>query len=243
MYCVHITPVSISPYELLCTMYILTFIYDLQSTHIAYTTYCRSTQDKKVPKSAQDELRQKQKDKEKKVTFAADTDTDATPLPHLLSPDDTTPPVAREYVSFKEGLARARAKRVDLKQRMQAKKTAENNKTNKSEQEKEYVSFEEGLARAKAKRAAAEKFNSGYISFEEGLARAKAKRAAAEKFKSGHISFDEGIAMRARAAAAAKRRAEKVHARSVAAEELENDDKYESFADRCIRLGQAILVE
>ena len=221
-------------------MYILTFIYDLQSTHIAYTTYCRSTQDKKVPKSAQDELRQN--DKEKKVTFTADTDT--TPaLPHLLSPDDTTPPIANEYVSFQEGLARARAKRVDLKQRMQAKKTAENNKTNKSEQEKEYVSFEEGLARAKAKRAAAEKFNSGYISFEEGLARAKAKRAAAEKFKSGHISFDEGIAMRARAAAAAKRRAEKVHARSVAAEELENDDKYESFADRCIRLGQAILVE
>ena len=92
---------------------------------------------------------------------------------------------------------------------MHAKKAAENNKTNKSKQEKEYVSFEEGYARAKA------------------------KRAAAEKFKSGYISFEEGFAMRARTARAA----------NTAAEELENDDKYESFADRCIRLGQAILVE
>lgn len=89
---------------------------------------------------------------------------------------------------------------------MHAKKAAENNKTNKSEQ---------------------------YVSFEEGYARAKAKRTAAEKFKSGYISFEEGFAMRARAARAA----------NAAAEELENDDKYESFADRCIRLGQAILVE
>jgi hypothetical protein len=82
-----------------------------------------------------------------------------------------------------------------------------------------------------------------YVSFAEGLARAKAKREAAEKFKSGYISFEEGVAMRARAkrAAAAKRRAEE-KARK-ASEEIENEDEYESFADRCIRLGQAILVE
>ena len=81
VYCPYYASISISyEYELLCTC-LFSPLYMIYNLHTSYTTYCRSTQDKKVPKSTQDELRQK--DKEKKVTFAADTDT--TPALPLIS--------------------------------------------------------------------------------------------------------------------------------------------------------------